>query len=140
MSVCINHISPTALRELISQKIAPTVDADGLIKFQRVMAFTTMVWGGSADGELKCIWGLVPPTLLSDEAYLWLHIIESIEEYEFVFVRYSQRAVEKALQLFPRIVGHCEVGEDRSIRWIKWLGGKFGEPCERMVPFVIEKR
>ena len=127
------------MQELISQKIAPTMDEDGLVKFQQAMAFTTIMWSGSANGSIKCLWGLVPPTLLAEEAYLWLHVIEPVGDYEFAFVRHSQVAIEEALKLFPVIRGHCEAGADRSMRWIKWLGGKFYEPEGRMVPFVIRR-
>ena len=139
-NVEIQPLSPKQLSNLISDKIAPTMSEDGLAKFRRSIAFTTVMWGGAVGGELKCLWGLIPPTLLSDEAYLWLHVIEPIGEHEFVFVRYSQQAIEEALKLFPRIIGHCEIGADRSIRWIKWLGGVFGDHEDRLVPFTIVRK
>lgn len=139
MTVSIERVSPLRIQELIYQKISPTMSEDSLAKFQQAMAFTTIMWGGWVRGELKCLWGLVPPTLLSEEAYLWLHVIEPVGEYEFAFVRHSQRAIEEAVSVFPKIIGHCEAGADRSIRWIKWLGGRFGEPEGKMVPFVIRR-
>lgn len=140
MSVQMQTLSREELGELISQKITPTMSEDSSEIFSRIALVTTVVWGGKIGGEIKCLWGLVPPTLLSDEAYLWLHVLEPVEEYEFVFVRYSQQAIAEALERFPVIKGHCEVGASRSIRWIKWLGGKFSEPQGRMIPFEIRKR
>lgn len=140
MTVAMEELSKSELWELISQKVVPTVSKDSLAKFQRAMIATTVVWGGKVGADYKCLWGLIPPTLLSNEAYLWLHVLEPVEEYEFVFVRYSQRAIAQALEAFPRIVGHCEVGEDRSIRWLKWLGATFKEPEGRLIPFVIRRK
>ncbi len=139
-NVEIQSISPKQLEGLISSKIAAKMTPDSLASMRRAIAFTTITWGGAVGGELKCLWGLIPPTFLSDEAYLWLHIVEPVEEHQFVFVRYSQMAIEEALRLYPRITGHCEVGEDRSIRWIKWLGGVFGDHEGRFVPFAIERK
>jgi hypothetical protein len=138
MTVSISRLTTDEIQELISQKIGPTLTVSDLAKFKRAMLGTTCVWGGALDGDIRCIWGLVPPTLISEEAYLWLHVIEPVGDHEFVFVRHSQRAIEEALKRFPTIVGHCEVGADRSIRWIKWLGGVFGEPDGKFIPFVIK--
>lgn len=137
------ELSPLAkaeVEELISQKIAPKLGSDGLVSFQRAMLSTTVMWGGKVNGEIRCLWGLIPPTLLSHEAYMWLYIIEPVAEYEFLFVRYSQKAMKLALSRFPRIVGHCEVGNDRAIRWLRWLGAVFHEPNGKLVPFSIRRK
>lgn len=140
MKVGVQQLSKAEVDELISKRIAPTLLQDKRLRFQRAMLATTIVWGGRYNGDIRCLWGLIPPTLLSEEAYLWLHVIEPVADCEFLFVRHSQKAVAKALERFPQIVGHCEVGEDRSIRWVKWLGGVFGEPHGQLVPFVIRKQ
>jgi hypothetical protein len=44
------------------------------------------------------------------------------------------------LQRYPTIVGNCIVGEYKSIRWLKWLGAKFGRPEGNKVPFVIRAK
>lgn len=98
---------------------------------------TTEYWMGALDGETICIWGIIPPTLLSDNVYLWLYTTPDLEGNEFVFVRHSQRAVEEILRSYPRIIGHATVGADRSIRWLRWLGAKFGEPDGGLIPFTI---
>ena len=95
------------------------------------------LWGGFWNGETLCIFGLIPPTLLSEQAYLWLHTTEAASEHEFVLVRRSQIEVRKMLEEHPRIIGHCEVGAERSIRWLRWLGAVFGEPQGKLIPFVI---
>jgi hypothetical protein len=99
------------------------------------------LWEGRIDGKTACVWGLVPPTLLSDAAYLWMHVDEDVvQENQFVFVRHSQRVVEEMLTQFPSIVGHCAIGRERSIRWLKWLGAEFGHPEGTMLPFQIRRK
>ena len=94
-------------------------------------------WIGKEDDEVLCYMGLIPPTLLSNQAYLWLRTTEAMHQHVFVFVRYSQRVTSEMLTEFPTIVGHCEVSATKSIRWLRWLGADFGTPEGRLVPFTI---
>lgn len=101
------------------------------------LAMSPTVWKGVIDEKLLCLWGLIPPTLLSDQAYLWLLTTEAASEHEFILVRRSQIEMKRMLDMYPRIVGHCEVSATRSIRWLRWLGATFGEPDGLLVPFTI---
>lgn len=101
------------------------------------LGFATHLWVGSIGGKLTCAWGLVPPSLLSDEAYLWLYSTPAIEDNKFLFVRYSQRVIEEMLKIYPTIVGVTEIKAKESIRWLRWLGAKFGEPRGNHLPFRI---
>lgn len=104
------------------------------------LGFATHLWIGSVEEKLICAWGLVPPTLLADEAYLWLFSTPSVSEHKFVFVRYSQRVIEEMLKIYPKIVGVTAINAKDSIRWLKWLGAKFGEPQDAYLPFTIVAR
>lgn len=137
MKTKVELLTNTDIAELISRtcgRIMEPVEAKNLAECARR---TTTVWAGYIDGDLVCIWGLVPPTLLSNVAYLWMHATEKVGDHEFVFVRKSQRILEELLKVYPMIYGHCEAGADRSIRWLRWLGAKFGKPEGKFVPFII---
>lgn len=105
--------------------------------FDRCLLVTEHMWIGYYDQLAVCAWGLVPPTLLSDSAYLWMITLEVPEGAEFLLVRHSQIEIRKMLKMYPLIVGHCEIGAERSIRWLRWLGAKFGEPVKGALPFTI---
>lgn len=98
---------------------------------------TRNVWIGLYDGKLVCVWGLIPPTILSDSAHLWLYVTDEIEHCKFLFIRHSQIHVQEMLKEYPSIVGCCEVQNKKAIKWVEWLGAKFGKPVEGMVPFLI---
>lgn len=100
---------------------------------------STTVYVGKVDNKVICSWGLVPPTVMSDQAYLWLYTTEALEEHKFLFVRHSQRVIERILEEYSTIVGHVVMGNDLAFRWLKWLGATFGEPRGKMVPFRIER-
>ena len=125
MSVAINQI--TDLRHL---EVGP--------ELSHCFAMSESVWEARIDGELACIWGLIPPTLMSTQAYLWLHTTEVAEEHTFLLVRYSQLWIRHMLETFPTIVGHVARDAERSQRWLRWLGAKLGKPDDKLIPFKIE--
>ncbi len=104
------------------------------------LTFSVKFYSGTIHGKLCCAWGLIPPTLLSDHAYLWLFSTDAVEEFKFIFVRHSQRAIEEMLAEWPSIYGYCEISKPRSIRWLRWLGAEFGEPTKSFRPFRITRK
>jgi hypothetical protein len=36
------------------------------------VARSSDTWAGLVDEEVACVWGLIPPSILGDKAYLWL--------------------------------------------------------------------
>lgn len=134
------QMSRQDISRLISTEVSPSLTEDELIRFNACLASTTTVWVGMVDGKFLCTWGLIPPTLLSDQAYLWLYTTDAIRDHEFIFVRKSQLVMEQMLERHKMIVGYAQAGADRSIRWLKWLGAVFGDPVGDLIPFVIRKK
>ena len=103
------------------------------------LTMSTNVWAGFVDDRLACIWGVIPPSLMSNQAYLWLYTTDVIKEHQFLLVRHSQLVVDELLKEYSSIVGHVIMGSDKSFRWLKWLGARFGEPQGAGVPFRISR-
>jgi hypothetical protein len=100
-----------------------------------------IVYIGKFNDKIACVLGLVPPTLLSDSAFLWLFVTSLINEHQFLFIRHSQLLVERLLKRYPTIIGMTDASNKSAIRWIKWLGGEYTmAPGERMLRFVIRKK
>lgn len=95
-------------------------------------------WVGAVDNVVACLWGLIPPTLMSDQAYLWLYHNELVVEHKFAFIRHSQVQMQRMLKLYPNIVGDCLVSNASGRQWLTWLGAKFHTPQGPLVPFHIE--
>lgn len=140
MNVGVERINPE-FRQLIFSKVSAKLSSEDANKFAICLGRTQIVFGGFYHDELKCIWGLITPTLLANEAYLWLHmLVEDLGECKFVFVRHSQRVIEELLTDYSLITGHCEIGNDRAIEWMRFLGAKFMEPEDGLVQFIIRRR
>ena len=100
----------------------------------------SITYQGRLGDEIACVWGLIPPTLLSDTAYLWLLTTDIIAEHKFLFIRYSQLFIEHMLTKYPVIVGDCFVENASAIRWLKWLGAEFGPEIQGRRNFTIRAK
>jgi hypothetical protein len=140
VSVIIQPLVGQSISDLIfeSTGIRLSLNESGILEFCQNMSSET--WTGFAGGKLICCWGLIPPSLLSDQAYLWMHSTPAVKDHTFVLVRHSQRIIEDALKKYPRIVGHCKVGATDSIRWLRWLGARFMEMEGPFIPFEIIRK
>jgi hypothetical protein len=98
------------------------------------------IYQAKINGEIACIWGLVPPTVMSIQAYIWLYTTEVADHHTFILARHSQMMTQKMLKDYDAIVGHCRIGDDRATRWMRWLGAEFGPFQAQLVPFIIRRK
>lgn len=97
-------------------------------------------WVAKLDGVTVVCWGVIPPSILSSKAYVWVVASDDIGKNphtKFLFIRYSQRILEIMLQKHESLYGFCYPNESASIRWLRHLGAKFGEPQDGRMPFNI---
>lgn len=136
INVEIKKIPNTEAREVLKDVQFDSIE-EKTMDFCLLMS--TVIWSGRINGNLACIWGVIPPTLMSNQAYLWLYTTDVIKEHQFILIRHSQMVIEEILESYPSICGHAIIGSDKSIRWLKWLGAKFGPPQGTAIPFRITR-
>src|ERR1044071_40030 len=107
MTLTIEKIPRPDLAEMVAQRVYPDMTVEDVVRFDRVLRGSTVVWQATADDTVLAIWGIMPPTLMDQVAYLWLRIVGSVEGYEFLIVRHSQRAIRAAQEEYPTLVAHC---------------------------------
>lgn len=95
------------------------------------------IWQGLIDGELVACWGVVPPSFLSDSAYVYM--IDIPCSRPLLLARHSREVIKALLQRWPRLYGQCKLNAWSSQRWLKWLGAEFSEPVNGTRPFVINR-
>lgn len=137
MSIAITRLAGPEAHDLIYPECLSMLSELNQETMQRSMHNSSHVWIGYNDTQVLAFWGLIPPTLLSDRAYLWLMTTEHMYQHQFMFIRWSQRAVEAMVREYPLIVGHCDITAPKSIRWLRWLHAEFGEPQGQLLPFQI---
>ncbi len=140
MTLSIQSIAANEAFDLIYADHLATLSDIDQETMHRAMLNSSHLWIGEQDGKILCVWGLIPPTMLSDRAYMWLRTTRHMKEHVFLFVRHSQRALTELLETYPMIVGHCLISNSKAIRWLQWLGATFGYPQGEFIPFEIRAK
>lgn len=140
MTVTVEPIVGNSITSLISLATGSTMVGKYAEMMSLCQKLSGEIWSGCVDGKLICCWGLIPPSVFSNTAYLWMYNTEAIEEHQFVFIRRSQIEIERMLQHYDRIVGHCVLGNDKAMRWLRWLGAEFDAPKDGARAFVIRRK
>lgn len=107
----------------------------------RCLVASLYVWVGMYDEDIYCVWGVIPPTILSNRAYIWLHTEQTrVVGHQFVFIRHSQLAVKNMLEKFDVLYGTADKRNEKTVRWLKWLGAEFEYAPSTMLDFVIRRK
>lgn len=110
---------------------SPVADDPESIMILRGFIFrSSEFWVGKVEGKTACIFGLIPPSILSDTAYLWLLTTDAVDENTFLFVRHSQQWMEQALKRYSVIHGHVAQYNRKAKRWLEWLGAEINPSAE----------
>ena len=59
--------------------------------------------------------GLIPPTFLSGEAYLWFHHAPAVLDHPIAVIRAAKAFVAQMRQRYPRIISHCVSPSSRRL-------------------------
>ena len=138
MTVTIEHNSVVDIRDVILR--APKAPRNAEHYLDLYIRASVLTWTGRVDGKVACIWGLIPPSLLGDQATLWLQTTDLVEDHKFMFIRHSRIALQNMLKIYPTIVGVADIDFPENIRWLKWLGAVLCEPESFGIPFTIKAK
>jgi len=89
------------------------------------------------DGVLLGFVGFVPPTALSDSAYVWVHTTDEANQHRLAVARLARRWMVVFHSRYPTLFGHCS-GLPSSMAWLGSLGAKFGPADHGLIQFTIE--
>lgn len=139
MTVSVHPVVGKTLSSLIQLTCGPVLNLDEaeVINYCQKMG---EVYTGYVDEEFVCCWGLIPPSFLSMQAYLWMWWRDEAVPHQFIFIRQSQIQVQRMLEKYPTITGHC-INGSKAIRWLKWLGAEFADyPENGRLAFTIRRK
>lgn len=103
------------------------------------IATSPMSWTGSVNGEILCMFGVAPVSLLGGLGAPWLIGADAIERYQMAFLRHSRPMVQQMRDRFPVMTNHVDDRNKVAIRWLRWLGFVMGE-AEPHGPFGLPFR
>jgi hypothetical protein len=74
------------------------------------------------NGIAIVMFGIVPETLLSDRANIWLLSTEGILKVRKSFVKHCRGFIESMLLQYRILENHIDARNKLSIHWLKWCG------------------
>lgn len=81
-----------------------------------------------ADGALICIGGVAPLSLIGSTGVPWLMGTDLVPKHRRAFMRHSREAMPRWLARYPTLRNVVDARYAEAIRWLRWLGFRFGEP------------
>ena len=97
------------------------IDPDSLTDICRAAGLSDPIFRGDYRGHLLVVLGFIPPTILADDAYLWMYTGELAREFPYIIGRWGWRVTRAAFHRYPRLVGHCNRD---SAHWLRRLGAQ----------------
>lgn len=93
------------------------------------VAHSAEAWAGLIGGELAAVFGIVPGSFLSFEAYPWLLTTATVERHPRAFLRTCREVVDDWLERYPVLVQAVDARYDAALRWARWLGFEVEPPA-----------
>jgi len=81
-------------------------------------------FSGLVGDRVACMWGLRLTTLAGGHPPIWLLTTPLIEQRRMEFLRVSRAFIKGAVAEFGPVVAMCDVRNEVSLGWLKWLGFK----------------
>jgi hypothetical protein len=104
------------------------------------VAHSLLCWSAFADGELGCIIGCAPISIVSGIGSPWMLGTPVLDQHSRVLVRLTPRYIAEMLKAFPHLVNYAHAANTTSVRWLRRVGftlaqaepyGPLGEPFHR---------
>lgn len=132
----IYHTNGPRLLDLIYVDHLATLSDNAREIMERSLRNSPEAWVAYHADELVAYCGVIPPTILSDTAYLWMYTTPNFAKHWLVCVRHSRELIADVLRCYPILVGHCN---ENSAKWLRWLGAFVSaEPQSGFIPFEIK--
>ena len=83
-------------------------------------------WAGLAGGELVCLFGVAPLTLIGVTGIPWLMGSVHIERHQRAFLRRNAEFIGRWQADYPVLRNFVDARNSTSQRWLRWLGFTIG--------------
>jgi len=94
----------------------------------RSVRVSSMCWAAFVDGQIACVIGVAPLSLLGGLGAPWMLGTPVLDKASRVLVRRTPEYISKMLGAFPHLLNYVHADNGTSVRWLKRLGFVFGEP------------
>lgn len=117
----IEHLN-TYLRAADRAEITASSGPDTLATIRRSVDRSTMLAVATVDGDLACIFGLVPTSILTGTGAPWMLGTDVLDANSRSLMRMCRGYIGAMLAECPHLENAVDVRNERSVRWLKRLG------------------
>ena len=86
------------------------------------LATATQAWAGLADGEVACVFGVSPTSLVCGSGAPWLAGSALIDKHARAFIRLNREFLPEMLAGYRHLENYVDARNTQAIRWLRWLG------------------
>lgn len=129
--VAATEVDARELAPLLREEDRLEVLALGLDPFQGLLqslAGAREAWTYRADGQLVCMAGISPRSLIGRAGVPWLLGSELVVRHRRFFMVETRRVVAHWLTQFDSLTNIVDARYEAAVRWLGWLGFDVGEP------------
>jgi hypothetical protein len=131
------QITVQQMKSLISEHSHVTLSDNEWRTLESAAEFSDPLLASLYDGKLLCVFGMIPVTLLSDTAHIWMYGMPTIRKYQTIFIREAYNVARNMNEIYENLTGYCLDGGAMS--WLRWVGAEFGKPIGKAYPFTIRR-
>lgn len=105
---------------------------------RRSIASSTHAWAARIGGELICILGVAPVSMLGGVGSPWLLGTDLVARWPAAFMRQARDGVQEMLRLYPHLINFVHVDNALAIAWLRRAGFRLHAPIlygPRRAPF-----
>lgn len=74
------------------------------------------------DRGIACVVGVSKPSLLGDDACIWMLGHQDLEKYSVRFLKESRRVLAQILENYRLVENYVDAENTLTLRWLEWLG------------------
>lgn len=79
-------------------------------------------WSGFADGELNCVFGVGPLSVVTGKGAPWMLGTNALEKNSRILIRKTPDYISTMLRAFPHLVNYVHADNIVAVRWLRRLG------------------
>lgn len=83
---------------------------------------STVCRAGKADDDILCMFGVVPHTLVSNHAAIWMLSTDFLPKHAVKFLRECNNEITSISDCYDMVENWVDTRNSIAIKWLKWLG------------------
>jgi len=101
----------------------------------RAHSASTQCFSLVVNGQVACIFGVAPASLLGSVGVPWMIGTSLVEKHPLLFLRKCQKSVLAMSDSYATLINYVDARNVMAIHWLSWLGFHVFEDAEQHGPF-----